>query len=171
MFDKIYKYFFNPVVATNIILLILAFYIYILYQNKIFDESFFHFGPGTNKNNTITFINTKVDTWNMVYLVWLIGFTTTALQKYFWTAVSDYVYLNIRNQNVKTITNGKAEITYVIFFKIIISTTLSVLSFFTYLTGQLQFIIPSVITSFLIIAPLEICMLGKKKCNIVKKTR
>lgn len=168
MTNKLYNFLFDPVVATNIILLVLAIYIFILYKNDIFDKNFFHFGPGTNKDNTVTFIHTKVDTWNKVYLVWLIGLTTTALQKYFWTAVSDYVFLNIRNQNVKVIKNGKTEITYVILFKIIISTILSVLSFFTYLTGQLQFIMPSVITSFLIIAPLEINMLGKKKCKIDK---
>ena len=148
MTNKLYNFLFDPVVATNIILLVLAIYIFILYKNDIFDKNFFHFGPGTNKDNTVTFIHTKVDTWNKVYLVWLIGLTTTALQKYFWTAVSDYVFLNIRNQNVKVIKNGKTEITYVILFKIIISTILSVLSFFTYLTGQLQFIMPSVITSF-----------------------
>lgn len=160
---NIYKYLFNPVIATNIILIILAIYIYILHDNDIFDKNFFHFGPGTNKDNTITFIHTKVDTWNMVYLVWLIGFTTTALQKYYWTAVSDYIYLNIRNPNVKIINCKKAQVIYVIIFKIIISTCLGILSFFTYLTGQLQFIIPSVITSLLIIVPLEISMLNGKK--------
>jgi hypothetical protein len=166
-----YKYFFNPVIATNIILLILAIYIYILHQNNIFDKNFFHFGPGTNKDNTITFINTKVNTWKMVWTVWVIGFTTTALQKYYWTAISDYIYLKVRNSNVKTLNCHKSQLIYVIFFKIIISTSLGVLSFFTYLTGQLQFIIPSVLTSLLIIVPLEISMLNKKKYQVKNKKR
>ena len=158
-----YNIFFNPVIATHIILLILVVYLFVLGKNNIFDENFFHFGPGTNENNTVTFIHTKVDTWNMVWLVWIIGFTTTALQKYYWTAISDYVYLNIRNPTVKKLKCGKSELTYVIFFKIIISACLGILSLFTYLTGQLQFILPSIITSLLIIFPIELHFLNNKK--------
>lgn len=156
------KFLSNPFIATNIILVILAIYIYILTKNKILGEHFFHFGPGTNKDNTVKFINRKVDSWNMVWLVWIIGFTTTLLQKYYWTTISDYVYLKIRNDNVKTITHEKTKLVYVIIFKVIISTILGILSFFTYLTAQLQFIIPGVITSILIYIPLEINKLKNK---------
>ena len=107
----------------------------------------------------------------MVYLVWAVGFTTTLLQKYYWTTIKDYIYLKIRNDNVKTINCEEYKITYVIFFKIIISTILGVLGFFTYLTAQLQFIIPGIITSILIYIPLEIGKLKKKyiyKSNINK---
>ena len=99
----------------------------------------------------------------MVWLVWIVGFTTTLLQKYYWTTISDYIYLKVRNDNVKTIDCNKDKLIYVIFFKIIINTVLGVLAFFTYLTAQLQFIIPGVITSILIYVPLEISKLKAKK--------
>jgi len=164
-----YKYFFNPVIATNIILFILVIYVIILYKNNIFDKNFFHFGPGTTPENTIDFIHSKIDTWPKVWTVWSIGFTTTALQNYYWKAVSDYIYLNIRNPAVKNINCSKESVTYVIFFKYIITITLSVLSMFTYLTGQLQFIIPSLLTSFLISAPINLHFLNKKGFKRGKK--
>ena len=153
----------DPFVATNIILAILSIYLYILTKNKILGGDFFHFGPGTTPENTVKFINRKVDSWDMVWLVWIVGFTTTLLQKYYWTTISDYIYLKVRNDNVKTINCNKDKLIYVIFFKILINTILGILSFFTYLTAQLQFIIPGVLTSILIYLPLEI---GKLKQNV-----
>lgn len=160
-----YKYFFNPIIATNIILFILVIYVIVLYKNDIFNKNFFHFGPGTNKENTIQFINTKIDTWPKVWSVWMIGFTTTALQNYYWKSISDYIYLNIRNPNVKNINCSKESLSYVIYSKYIISTILSILSIFTYLTGQLQFILPSLLTSLLISAQVNIHFLNKKTYN------
>lgn len=153
----------DPFIATNIILVILAIYVYILTRTKILGDDFFHFGPGTTPENTVKFINRKVDSWEMVWIVWIVGFTTTLLQKYYWTTISDYIYLKVRNDNVKTIDCNKSKLSYVIFFKIVISTILSILSFFTFLTAQLQFIIPGVITSILIYLPLELGKLKSKK--------
>ena len=160
---KKFRFLSDPFIATNVILVILVIYILILTKNKILGGDFFHFGPGTSPENTVKFINKKVDTWNMVWLVWIVGFTTTLLQKYYWTTISDYIYLKIRNDNVESIDCNKNKLKYVIFFKIIINTVLSILSFFTYLTAQLQFIIPGVITSMLVYIPLEIVKLRKKK--------
>ena len=153
----------NPFLATNIILIILAIYIYVLQQNKILGDDFFHFGPGTTPENTVKFINRKIDTWDMVWIVWIVGFTTTLLQKYYWTSISDYIYLKVRNDNVKTVDCEKPQLVYVIFFKTIISTILAVLGFFTYLTAQLQFILPGLITSFIIYLPLELGKLNGKQ--------
>ena len=153
----------DPFIATNIILVILAIYVYILTRTKILGDDFFHFGPGTTPENTVKFINRKVDSWEMVWIVWIVGFTTTLLQKYYWTSISDYIYLKVRNDNVKTIDCDKSKLSYVIFFKIVINTILSILSFFTFLTAQLQFIIPGVITSILIYLPLELGKLKNKK--------
>lgn len=153
----------DPFIATNIILVILAIYVYILTSTKILGDDFFHFGPGTTPENTVKFINRKVDSWEMVWIVWIVGFTTTLLQKYYWTSISDYIYLKVRNDNVKTIDCDKSKLSYVIFFKIVINTILSILSFFTFLTAQLQFIIPGVITSILIYLPLELGKLKSKK--------
>ena len=153
----------DPFIATNIILVILAIYVYILTRTKILGDDFFHFGPGTSPENTVKFINRKVDSWEMVWIVWIVGFTTTLLQKYYWTTISDYIYLKVRNDNVKTIDCNKSKLSYVIFFKIVINTILSILSFFTFLTAQLQFIIPGVITSIFIYLPLEIGKLKSKK--------
>ena len=153
----------DPFIATNIILVILAIYVYILTRTKILGDDFFHFGPGTTPENTVKFINRKVDSWEMVWIVWIVGFTTTLLQKYYWTTISDYIYLKVRNDNVKTIDCNKSKLSYVIFFKIVINTILSILSFFTFLTAQLQFIIPGVITSILIYLPLELGKLKSKK--------
>ena len=153
----------DPFIATNIILVILAIYVYILTRTKILGDDFFHFGPGTTPENTVKFINRKVDSWEMVWIVWIVGFTTTLLQKYYWTSISDYIYLKVRNDNVKTIDCNKSKLSYVIFFKIVINTILSILSFFTFLTAQLQFIIPGVITSILIYLPLELGKLKSKK--------
>ena len=164
-----YKFFFNPIIATNIIIFVLVIYVVVLYKNNIFDKNFFHFGPGTNKENTIEFIHTKIDTWPKVWTVWMIGFTTTALQNYYWQSVSNYIYLNIRNANVKNINCSKESLTYVIYSKYIISTILSVLSMFTYLTGQLQFILPSLITSLLISAQVNLHFLNKKNYKKGKK--
>ena len=153
----------DPFIATNIILVILAIYVYILTRTKILGDDFFHFGPGTTPENTVKFINRKVDSWEMVWIVWIVGFTTTLLQKYYWTSISDYIYLKVRKDNVKTIDCNKSKLSYVIFFKIVINTILSILSFFTFLTAQLQFIIPGVITSILIYLPLELGKLKSKK--------
>ena len=99
----------------------------------------------------------------MVWIVWTVGFTTTLLQNYYWTSISDYVYLKIRNDNVKSVDCDKTQLSYVIFFKTIIKTILAVLGFFTYLTAQLQFILPGLITSFIVYFPLELDKLNRKK--------
>ena len=153
----------NPFIATNIILIIIAIYIYVLQKNKILGNDFFHFGPGTTPENTVKFINQDIDSWNMVWIVWTVGFTTTLLQNYYWTSISDYVYLKIRNDNVKSVDCDKSQLSYVIFFKTIIRTILAVLGFFTYLTAQLQFILPGLITSFIVYFPLELDKLNRKK--------
>ena len=158
-----FSFLTNPFIATNIILVILVIYVYILTKNKILGEDFFHFGPGTTPENTVKFINRKVDTWNMVWIVWIVGFTTTLLQKYYWTSIRDYIYLKIRNDSVNSVDCDKSQLSYVIFFKVIINAILTVLGFFTYLTVQLQFIIPGVLTSFLIYIPLELGKLKRKK--------
>ena len=158
-----FSWFRNPFVATNSILIILAIYIYVLKEHKILGDDFFHFGPGTTPENTVKFINRKIDTWDMVWIVWIVGFTTTLLQKYYWTSISDYIYLKVRNDNVKNIDCEKPQLVYVIFFKTIISTILAVLGFFTYLTAQLQFILPGLITSFIVYLPLELSKLNEKQ--------
>lgn len=159
---EIHRFLYNPIIATNIILICILVYFIVLSRNNIFDESFFHFGPGTNEKNTITFINTKVDNWRMVWIVWIIGFTSTALQKYYWTAIYDYVYLNIKNPSVKKINYHKSSLTYMLFFKSFISILLHILNIFTYLTWQLQFIIPSLLTSLLISFPVNLSQLNSK---------
>lgn len=161
----------DPFIATNIILVILIIYIFILTKTKILGDDFFHFGPGTTPENTVKFINRKIDSWKMVWIVWIIGFTTTLLQKYYWTCINDYIYLNIRNDNVKYIQCKKEKISYVIFFKIVINTILTVLGFFTFLTAQLQFIIPGIITSIIIYLPLELNKLSNKKYKSKSSTK
>ena len=160
--NELHNFLYNPIIATNIILICIFVYFVVLSKNNIFDESFVHFGPGTNEKNTITFINSKVDSWRMVWIVWIIGFTTTALQKYYWTAIGDYIYLNVKNPSILQLNCRKSSLIYVLFFKPFISILLSVLSMFTYLTGQLQFILPSLITSLLILFPINLFHLNKK---------
>ena len=50
------------------------------------------------------------------------------LQNYYWKSISDYIYLNIRNQNVKTVNCSKESLTFVIYSKYIIQYTLYTLS-------------------------------------------
>ena len=70
----------SPKVVLVLFTLFLVGYIVFLDLEGGFTQSFLHFGPGTNADNTATFIGVKMDSWSKVGIMYAVGFNN---QSYF----------------------------------------------------------------------------------------
>ena len=82
------KYLFNPKITFYIFLFFIISYLYFLYNNNAFTDMFLNFGPSEKTK----FLSMKINTWNRVYLLWVIGFTTAFFTSYYRSVNYDFVF-------------------------------------------------------------------------------
>lgn len=117
-------------------------YLYFLYINNAFNDKFLNFGPSEKTK----FLSMKINTWNKVYLLWIIGFTTAFFTNYYKSVNYDYVFLKIWNPAYKEkLTLSKNTTSILMFFDPILNYITLILNLFVNLTMQLQFILPGFI--------------------------
>ena len=142
MYDFLKNFLFNPIVAFTIFVFFIVGYLVFLDMEGAFTETFLHFGP----DNNTKFINMKVDTWEKVILIYVIGFVTSILTTYYQTTMTDFVRSKIWNPAFKEEINMSKSLAHLIVaLDPILFFILKTLQFFLNVTMRLQFIIPQLL--------------------------
>ena len=105
----------------------------------------------------------KLDTWKKVIIVYLISFLSAIINSYYSNVVDQFIHQHIWNPAVKKIEGSKSITLIIITLEQVIWTAVSVISFFTTMTMQLQFIIPGLLGSMLTNIPFDIYQMNKKQ--------
>ncbi len=155
----------DPIVSMTILCIALVVYIIILDEEKMFSKKFLHFGPGTDSTNTTSFMGISLDNWKKTIAVYSISFFTTLLLTFYNSSVVLYINSFIRNPAVAKLDHKKHHLTVFLVLEIFVLFTFNVLSIFTVMTGQLQFLLPSLIAYFVIRLPTNLTYLNKKIFN------
>lgn len=156
------KFFYNPTVAFFIFVVFVIGYLIFLDEEGAFKSKFLHFGPSTNPETQTTFINMKLDSWRKVILVYIISFFSAVINAYYGNVIFQFIHQHLWNPAVKKIEGSKKVTLTIITLEQIIWTAVSVINFFTNMTMQLQFIIPSLVGNMLTNIPFDIYQASQK---------
>jgi hypothetical protein len=126
-----------------------------------FSSDFLRFGPGN-----ATFIGVKLDTWEKVLMMYFISFISALMNNYYSYAMTNNLHSYIWNRAVPKVPFSKRWTYVVILAEPFLMEVLSITSFFTTLTLQLQFIIPQFIGATLIEIPFTIQRLREKEYEL-----
>jgi len=128
-----------------------------------FTSQFIHFGPGTTRENTTSFLGIVLDTWQKVILMYFVSFLSSLMNTYYLYAMTNNLHSYIWNRAVPKVPFSKKWTYVVILAEPFIMQVLTITQFFTNLTMQLQFIIPQFIGSLIIEIPFTIQRLQEKE--------
>jgi len=137
-------------------------YLSFIYAEGGFSQQFLHFGPGTTDVNTTQFLGIVLDTWPKVYLMYLAGFISSIMSTYYNYAMTANLHSYIWNRAVTEVPFSKRWTYVVILAEPFFFQILNIITFFTSLTLQLQFIVPQFIGATIIEIPFAIQRLGDK---------
>jgi len=160
--SSVFDFFMNPKVALFIFTIFVIGYLVFLDMEGAFTEKFLHFGPGTTPENTTTFLGIKLDSWQKVGLLYVVGFLSALLSTYYQSVVGQNLHMYIWNRAVKEVPFSRFWTYFIILVEPFFYQILQVIGFFTNLTLQLQFIIPQFIGSYLADVPFTVKLLGEK---------
>ena len=121
------------------------------------NSPFLHFGPGTNPENTASFLHLKIDNWTIWSLVMLLSTVYVVLQQW-----RNSVILNFKTQQVKSLrvgyeevcrnVSGNCDATFEMFAFIdaFNSVIMSIIPILLFTTKQLQFMLPAILLTTVI---------------------
>jgi hypothetical protein len=127
-----------------------------------FSSQFLHFGPGTNADNTTSFIGIVLDTWSKTILMYFVSFLSSLMNTYYLYAMTNNLHSYIWNRAITNVPFSKKWTYIVILSEPLLIQILQITSFFTTLTLQLQFILPQFVGSAIVEIPFTIAMLRLK---------
>ena len=156
-------YLGNPKIILGISSLFFTGYISFIYLAGGFSQQFLHFGPGTNDENTAQFLGITLDTWPKVGLMYLAGFLSSLMSNYYYYAMNTNLHSYIWNRAIKKVPFSKRWTYVVILAEPVFMQLLTVISFFTTLTLQLQFILPQFIGGMIMEVPFSLQRLREKE--------
>lgn len=160
--DKIANWMGNPKTIMGVSAVFLTGYITFLYQEGGFSQQFLHFGPGTTDANTTQFLGIVLDTWPKVILMYFAGFISSIMSTYYTYAMTNNLHSYIWNRAIPVVPFSKRWTYIVVFAEPFFMQILQIISFFTTLTLQIQFILPQFIGSMIIEVPFTIQRLQEK---------
>lgn len=142
---------FHPMNATIVFCIGLIVMLLLLDDKGAFTEKFLHFGPAKGSK----FLHISLDTWNKVYLVYGISFFV-ALLNYFYNRIilGDFLssrFINPAHKEKLDVTKNMMK--FIIVIHPIAQWLLRIIQFFVTMTMQLQFILPQLIASMLVLYP------------------
>ena len=153
----------NPKAILGVSAIFFTAYIVFIDVEGGFSNQFLHFGPGTNDQNTTQFLGITLDTWPKVGLMYLASFLSSLMSTYYSYAMTNNLHSYIWNRAIPKVPFSKRWTYVVILAEPLIMQILYIISFFTNLTLQLQFIIPQFLGSFLVDIPFSIQRLQEKE--------
>ena len=160
--DKLANWMGNPKTIMGVSAVFLTGYITFLYQEGGFSQQFLHFGPGTTDANTTQFLGIILDTWPKVILMYFAGFISSIMSTYYTYAMTNNLHSYIWNRAIPVVPFSKRWTYIVVFAEPFFMQILQIISFFTTLTLQIQFILPQFIGSMIIEVPFTIQRLQEK---------
>jgi len=161
--DTAGDYLGNPKMILGISSVFFSGYITFIYLAGGFSQQFLHFGPGTNAQNTAQFLGITLDTWPKVGLMYLAGFLSALMSNYYSYAMTNNLHSYIWNRAITKVPFSKRWTYIVIFAEPLFFQILGIISFFTSLTLQLQFIVPQFIGGFIMEVPFALQRLREKE--------
>ena len=160
MYNNLINYFFNVKTAFYIFIIFIMIYLIILDEEGAFKDKFLRFGPSEDTK----FLHMKLNTWNKVILVYLIGFFSTLLTSYYNTVAYDFIHGFIWNPAyTKKINMSKTWTSIIVSLEPLLFWILNILNFFIDFTMELQFIIPKFLGASLIDIPYGLFKVNQKK--------
>ncbi len=159
---SISKFFYNPTTAFFIFIIFITSYLVFLDEEGAFQAKFLKFGPSKDPKTQTKFINMKLDTWTKVIIVYVISFMSSIVNTYYDNVIGQFIHQHMWNPAVKKIEGSKIVTLTIITVEQIIWTAVSVITFFTNMTMQLQFIIPSLLGAMITNIPFDIYQASKK---------
>ena len=161
--NRLADFLSNPKTILGISLLFFTVYITFIWEEGGFSQQFLHFGPGTSDENTTQFLGIVLDTWPKVGLMYLAGFISSLMSTYYMYAMQNNLHSYIWNRAITDVPFSKRWTYIVIVSEPFFYQILGIISFFTSLTLQVQFIIPQFIGSLIIEIPFSLQRLREKK--------
>jgi hypothetical protein len=162
-FENVVEFFMSPKVALIIFTLFLVGYIAFIDVEGGFKGKFLHFGPGTTADNTTTFMNIKLDSWEKVGVLYVVSFFAAMLTTYYQSVMGNNIHSYIWNRALDKIPYSKTWTYAIVLMEPFFYQILSIIQFFTNMTLQLQFIIPQFFGSLIAELPFTLQRLGEKR--------
>jgi hypothetical protein len=160
--DHVADWLNSPKTIIFISTVFLAGYMAFIQVEGGFSSQFLHFGPGTNEDNTTSFIGIVLDTWSKTILMYFVSFLSSLMNTYYLYAMTNNLHSYIWNRAITNVPFSKKWTYIVILSEPLLVQILQITSFFTTLTLQLQFILPQFIGSAIVEIPFTIAMLRLK---------
>ena len=160
--DHVADWLNSPKTIIFISTVFLAGYMAFIQVEGGFSSQFLHFGPGTNADNTTSFIGIVLDTWSKTILMYFVSFLSSLMNTYYLYAMTNNLHSYIWNRAITHVPFSKKWTYIVILSEPLLMQILQITSFFTTLTLQLQFILPQFIGSAIVEIPFTIAMLRLK---------
>ena len=153
----------SPKTILSVSAVFMSGYVTFIAREGGFSAQFVHFGPGTDESNTTTFIGIVLDTWPKVFLMYFISFLSAVMNTYYTYAMTNNLHSYIWNRAVPKVPFSRRWTYVVTLAEPFIMQVLTVTTFFTNLTMQLQFIVPQFIGGMIIEIPFSIQRLREKE--------
>jgi hypothetical protein len=160
--DHVADWLNSPKTIIFISTVFLAGYMAFIQVEGGFSSQFLHFGPGTNADNTTSFIGIVLDTWSKTILMYFVSFLSSLMNTYYLYAMTNNLHSYIWNRAISHVPFSKKWTYVVILSEPLLMQILQITSFFTTLTLQLQFILPQFVGSAIVEIPFTIAMLRLK---------
>jgi hypothetical protein len=145
MFESVIDFLYHPVVAF---LILIGFFTIDLLSIDLaggFSNGFLQFGPGTTPETTANFIGIKMDTWQKVGILYVIGFLSAFMSRYYGFAIGQNLGSYAYQHAQKVIPFDKYWTYFLLCSQPVVWQIFSVLQLFAALTLQLQFIVPELL--------------------------
>jgi len=151
--------FMRPEVATLCIIIFITGYLIYIDKEGGFKDGFLEFGPSDKGK----FIGMKIDSWVKVIVLYIIGFITGFVKTYYSQSVYIGIDMYLQNHLAIDMPSNKKWTYIIVLFDPIIQNLFTIITFFTTLTMQLQFILPMFIGNRLASIPFTLKRLALKK--------
>jgi len=161
---KVFDFFNNP--RTALIIIVLFFLCFFLSQGLTtgFGNNFLSFGPTNDENgNPTQFMGIKLNSWNLVGIVYVLIFFTTVLSTYYHNVVGINIHAFVFNAAITNVPFSKFWTYLILLVEPLINIILYVILFYATATFQIQYIIPQFVASYITDLPFVLSWLKGKK--------
>jgi hypothetical protein len=110
-----------------------------------FSDKFLHFGPSTDPDTQANFLGKAVDSWEMVILLYILGFLSAVFSTYYHSVFGAWLTNAVRDPKQKNLGMNQTLAYILITLDPIVASTNRILELFVTLTLQLQFLIPQLL--------------------------
>ena len=150
MIKKVKNFLFEPRIAFSLFVIFIGTYLIILDKEGAFTKNFLTYGPSDDSE----FLNMPLNTWHKVHVVYALAFFSSLLTTYYNNVSYDHIHAYVWNPLFTGKINvPKGWVTLITLSEPILYSFLNIINLFINLTGQLQFIVPSILGNLIVDIP------------------